>query len=93
MILMYDITDRTTFDAIDNWVSEAKKYTSANIPMILVGNKSDEERKVSFEEGEEIASKYEMAFIEVSVKDNINVEKTFELLTKGMLYSEKEAST
>ena len=92
MILMYDIADRTTFDAIEDFVSEIEKYTSANIRKILVGNKSDEERKVSFEEGEEMASKYDMAFIEVSAKNNINVEKTFEILAKGILYSEKETS-
>jgi GTPase SAR1 family protein len=51
--LTYDITDRDSFSAIQNWMAEVEKHASDNISRILVGNKCDLESKraVSFEEG------------------------------------------
>ncbi|EMG50366.1 GTP-binding protein, putative [Candida maltosa Xu316] len=53
-----------------------------SIPMVLVGNKSDlnYQRQVEFKEGEELAKKFNCKFLETSVRDNINVEKSFECL-------------
>ena len=46
---------------------------------MLIGAKSDldSERKVEKEEGEKIASKYGMEFMEVSAKTGSNVEEVF----------------
>lgn len=41
VILMYDITLRSSFDHINQWVPEIYKETGVNIAMILVGNKHD----------------------------------------------------
>lgn len=38
---MYDITLRSSFDHINQWVPEIYKETDVNIKMILVGNKHD----------------------------------------------------
>jgi GTPase SAR1 family protein len=47
------------------------------IPIILVGTKCDlEDRKITFEEGLEIAKKYEILYFEISSKICINVEET-----------------
>lgn len=37
------MTDRESFTAIENWMSEVEKHASDNISRILVGNKSDME--------------------------------------------------
>lgn len=52
-IVTYDITDRESFSAVQNWMAEVEKYASDNISRILVGNKCDLEsqRAVSAEEG------------------------------------------
>ena len=46
IVLVFDITDRASFDALDNWISEMKEYCThrsrtENVDMILVGNKLD----------------------------------------------------
>ena len=54
------------------------------MPKFLVGNKCDlnaKERCVSYAEGKELADKYKLPFMEVSAKDNINVDNLFNSLT------------
>lgn len=86
-ILMYDITDHSSFLHVANWLSivnGAKK----TFPILLLGAKLDLEfkRKVSPEEGKEIAKKMRLnLFNECSSKTGENVEKSFQKLTKLML--------
>ena len=58
---------------------------------ILIGNKSDKEaeRKISFEQGADLAKQYEMPFLEASAKSSFNVEEVFNTITKAI--SEKLA--
>ena len=50
----------------------------------MVGNKCDleENRKVSFEEGMELAKHYEIPFLETSAKNSVNVESSFVTMSK-----------
>ena len=65
IILMYDITNQESFEHIETWINTIKNIND-NIPIILVANKCDneEERIISFKEGEEVATKHNMIFIE-----------------------------
>lgn len=55
------------------------RFANAGVCKILVGNKCDmeESRKVSEEEGRELAQHYEIPFLETSAKNSINVETSF----------------
>lgn len=50
----------------------------------MVGNKCDleESRKVSFEEGMELAKHFEIPFLETSAKNSVNVESSFITMSK-----------
>ena len=78
-VLVYDISNRETFDHISNWVEDCMAQSPKTVFMILVGNKSDlkEYRQVTFEEGKEMAKKNNMMFFETSAKTGENVEKLF----------------
>ena len=58
IIIVYDVTDRETFDNVRTWINEIEKYSQAGVCKILVGNKCDMEdrRQITFEEGQEFAS-------------------------------------
>ena len=58
IIIVYDVTDRETFDNVRTWINEIEKYSQAGVCKILVGNKCDMEdrRQVTFEEGQEFAA-------------------------------------
>ena len=86
IILVYDITDRDSFNNITSWIGETKKHAGPGIMRILVGNKADlnDARKVSHKEGAEFAEREKMLFFETSAKAKINIEETFLSLTKAV---------
>ena len=77
VILMYDITDISTFQKIQSWIESIKEKKGENFPIVLVGNKCDLEgkREISKEEGEKEAKNNGFPFFETSCKENINIEK------------------
>ncbi len=84
IIVTYDITDRESFTAVQTWMGEVERHASDNISRILVGNKCDleDQRAVSFEEGQELAEHFNVRFLETSAKDSKNVEQAFTLMTR-----------
>ena len=84
-LLMYDITNRDSFDAIVNYARDIK--TISIYKRIIVGNKCDvdaAERKVTYEEGFELAQSLGYAFSEASAKENIEASSAFEYLTRDV---------
>lgn len=79
ILLVYDVTDRTTFMSIRNWVAQIQMHADVNVNKILIGNKCDmqDQRVVSYEEGENLAKEYSIHFFETSAKQDQNVEKAF----------------
>jgi len=85
IILMYDVTKRSTFESITEWVKSIKEAKGDNFPVILIGNKCDlnEVREISKEEAENEAKKHGFLFFETSNKDGTNVEEaTLALISK-----------
>ena len=83
ILLVYSITDKESFQNLDNWIKDVNdKKIYDNVPFVLIGNKCDleKDRKVSKEEGEKFALKYNMKFFETSAKDNININEAFNAL-------------
>mmetsp|Transcript_22385 Transcript_22385/g.29022 ORF Transcript_22385/g.29022 Transcript_22385/m.29022 type:complete len:245 (+) Transcript_22385:2-736(+) len=83
ILLVYDVTNRKSFNSIRNWMSQIKQYADVDVNKIIVGNKCDLEhkREVSFEEGMQLAAEYGVQFIEASAKNDANVEKSFLAIT------------
>ena len=77
IIIMYDITNKSTFDSIPEILKTIEEEKGKDFPMILIGNKIDleNERLIKKEEAEELAEKYGMEFFEISNKEGINIEK------------------
>ena len=87
IILMYDIINKSSFEAISNWIGTIKDNESDNLSKILVGNKcdlSDNLRKVNKEEGHNKANEYKIPFFETSCKDGINVNEAFEKIVEDI---------
>ncbi|GMI47844.1 hypothetical protein TrCOL_g12346 [Triparma columacea] len=79
ILLVYDVTDRRSFDSIRNWISQIQQHADVSVNKILVGNKCDitEEKVVSTAEGQKLADEYGIDFWEASAKNDINVEQSF----------------
>jgi len=86
-IIMYDISDYSSFSHIKEWLSVINE-TNQKFPIILIGGKSDLEdfRKIPQREGQKAAKSLDLNdFIECSSKNGENVKESFELLTGIML--------
>uniref|UniRef100_V9KH02 Synaptic vesicle specific GTP-binding protein n=1 Tax=Callorhinchus milii TaxID=7868 RepID=V9KH02_CALMI len=81
-LLMYDITNQESFNAVQDWATQIKTYSWDNAQVILVGNKCDleEDRVLPSEEGRRLADELGFEFFEASAKDNVNVKQVFERL-------------
>ncbi|EDV25733.1 uncharacterized protein TRIADDRAFT_24046, partial [Trichoplax adhaerens] len=68
-IIVYDITDSSTFEATKGWIEELHKNTSdKSLILGIVGNKSDlaDQRVVSKEDGLELAHDNSAIYMETS---------------------------
>ena len=101
-LLVYDITSVKSFEKIKNfYVKELKEKGNKIIKVILLGNKTDlkDERKISLEEGINLAHQNGYIFKETSCIDNYNVSDAFttlieminnELIKNGSLLKKKK---
>ena len=85
IILVFDVTNKKTFDNIKMWVNQIKEEASSKVCVILVANKIDsEERVVSKEDAAELAKVNELKLYEASAKENINVTEAFQDLIEDV---------
>jgi Ras-related protein Rab-2A len=77
--IVYDITDKETFDHVEFWMKECKDVAPQSILFVLIGNKSDlnDNREISYNDGLNLAKKNGMLFYETSAKKGENIEKIF----------------
>ena len=81
-LIVYDITQKSSFDKIESLLKKLRDNSNKNVSVILVGNKCDLEdnREVLKEDGEELAQKLKIKFMEVSAKTGENLDKLFQNL-------------
>ncbi|KAK1691902.1 hypothetical protein QYE76_008599 [Lolium multiflorum] len=79
IIIVYDVTDRESFNNVKQWLSEIDRYASDSVCKLLVGNKCDlvDSKVVDTEEAKAFAESLGMTFLETSAKESINVETAF----------------
>ena len=80
VIIMYDITDRVSFNGVNYWIDQImKSEAERNITILLVGNKTDlaVNRVVEYNEGLNLSKKHSVPFFETSAKNGSNIEEVF----------------
>lgn len=91
--LVFDLSNRESFDEIINWYNELGPDAS-RIPCILIGNKKDlaDKRKVSEEEGRQLAKKLKCLYLETSALTGENVREAFQILGIGLFFLKPKKS-
>lgn len=81
-LLVYDITKKQTFDNVQRWLRELRDHADSNIVVLMAGNKSDLNhlRAVQEDEGQALAEKEGLSFLETSALEAYNVEKAFQII-------------
>ena len=82
IILIYDVTNRKTFENIRKWINQINEETSGKTSILLIANKIDcvQSRQVTKEEGKEMAKNAGLPIFEASAKDSTNVNESFQYL-------------
>ncbi|XP_019865261.1 ras-related protein Rab-37 isoform X1 [Aethina tumida] len=88
LLLLYDVTNKTSYDNIRAWLGEIREYAQDDVVIMLLGNKADcgSDRAVRREEGERLAKEYNVTFMETSAKSGQNVELAFLAIARELKY-------
>ncbi|XP_044342010.1 ras-related protein RAB1BV isoform X1 [Triticum aestivum] len=85
ILLVYDVTDESSFNNIRNWIRNIEQHASDNVNKILIGNKADmdeSKRAVSTAKGQALADEYGIQFFE-----------TVSCCAEGLIFSQIEPSS
>ena len=92
IILIYDVTQESSFNALNNWMTIIKeKAPQANI--VLVGQKCDLiERAITEDKIKELTDEYGIEYFEASAKIDYNINEVFDNLIQQCMFNTYEAA-
>ncbi|KAM3924407.1 EF-hand calcium-binding domain-containing protein 4B [Leptodactylus fuscus] len=78
VIIMYDITAKDSFTAVRQWLTSVEEGAGENIPILMLGNKTDieKEREVPCGVGEHLSKDCSLIFYECSASSGYNVKES-----------------
>jgi len=81
--IVFDLSNQESFEHIPRWIEEIKRETTGNIPILLIGNKSDliNSREVTSGDIYNITRQFNLLYMETSAKTGAEVSKGFDVLT------------
>jgi small GTP-binding protein len=89
IILMFDLADEESFDNLSYWMSDIDIYKEDYAKILLIGNKSDLEQKVSQSKIENFCDIYKLNYLETSALLNKNVEQVFIDISRSVINGNK----
>ena len=92
IILLFDVTNIKSFENIKKWINEIKEEISEKVSIILIGNKIDNanERKISKEQGEKLASEIGVKFFDTFAKTGEGINECVFYLVKKIFENDPE---
>lgn len=84
-LVVFDVTSAESFEGAKDWVRELQQNAPPSIVIALAGNKIDlSPRRVSTEQGKELAQRHSLMYFEVSAKTGEHVQEAFQELGKRL---------
>jgi len=88
VIIVFDLTDQKSLDAVEKWIKEAQSFADKSKPLqfLIVGNKKDleKERTVDKDAPRKIAEKYNALYCETSAKVGTKVDDAFQMIAEHL---------
>ena len=90
VILVFDLTERKTFDDLYQWINDIRSLCDPNVVITLIGNKSDliQQRNVTTGEAENFANLHQLVYFETSALGGDNIQEAFQR-TATTIYRKK----
>ncbi|CAD8062603.1 unnamed protein product [Paramecium sonneborni] len=91
-IIVYDITQKSSFIALKEWIINLEQVCSRNLIFILVGNKCDliDQEAVTYDEAKQYSYQLQALFQYTSCKTNDGIEDLFRIIAGEYLKQEEE---
>ncbi len=88
-LMIFDLTNSGSFEHLPQWIEEVRANVKTEIPLLLVGNKSDlvDQRAVSLEEINSFTNNFNLYYMETSAKTGEGVGDCFYILACLMIGS------
>jgi GTPase SAR1 family protein len=86
VVYVYDVSNIDSFLALPKWMNDIQQAGNTGIHTCLVGNKVDlaEQRAVMLEQGQQLAERHNMMFLETSAKSAVGVQDLFQNIAKNL---------
>ena len=86
-VLVFDLTTPSSFEHLPQWIEEVRYHVKSEIPLIIVGNKSDlvDQRQVSSKKINAFTKIFNVYYMETSAKTDEGVDVCFYMLTRLIL--------
>ena len=88
IIIVFDQTDKESFNNIQNWIDDISKYSTEDPAKIIIANKDDisnEKKIIKSEDISELEKKTGLEVIKTSAKTGENIDYAFKKLTQKLL--------
>ena len=87
IIIVYDITNHESFNNLNNWVNDVKKFSNDDTDIFIYGNKMDQEdkRQVLISEKDDFENHSHYNVFEVSAKSGNNIEESFSKIVEALI--------
>ncbi|KAM3140905.1 hypothetical protein pb186bvf_006916 [Paramecium bursaria] len=78
-LIVFDITNKDTFDALNQWIKDAREFAKPSIQIMVIGNKLDEEqnRAISFKDASDFCKQNDVMYMETSALNGQFVKDAF----------------
>uniref|UniRef100_A0A8D0H4U7 small monomeric GTPase n=1 Tax=Sphenodon punctatus TaxID=8508 RepID=A0A8D0H4U7_SPHPU len=83
LLLIYDVTNKASFDNIKAWLTEIHEYAKQDVVLMLLGNKVSRDGE-GIHERPLVLQEYGVPFMETSAKSGLNVELAFTAIAKEL---------
>ena len=80
VLIVFDLSNHNSFINVEKWLKEIQDNIECDLGdmvLLLIGNKSDLERKVEDKDINNICNKYNLTYVETSAKNNTNIHSAF----------------
>ena len=80
VILVFDLSDRKSFEDLNQWLNDVHSLCDPNAVVTLIGNKSDlaGQRAITATEAESFAQLHQLAYLETSALGGDNIQEAFQ---------------
>jgi small GTP-binding protein len=94
VILVFDLTDRKSFDDLNQWLTDVHALCDPNAVVTLIGNKLDltDNRKITSTEAESFATLHQLVYFETSALGGDNIQEAFHRTAASILRKNLQAT-